>query len=230
MHVTVLAFQVWDVFGWAGQGIFTWRMLQQWWASERARRSVLPAAFWGWSLAGTALQLVYQVHRWDVVFLAGVLVNGALYTRNLMLMRRSGGAAAGASTVPARPGSPLAPVLLALLVLGAVVVLSMQGLAGKGALLGGPQPVGWLVLGVAGQTAWSSRFVLQWWLSERRGQSVLPPAFFWLSLAGALLLCAYAVYRLDYVMMAAFALNPVPYVRNLVLIYRERARAAGRSL
>lgn len=137
MHVTVLAFQVWDVFGWAGQGIFTWRMLQQWWASERARRSVLPAAFWGWSLAGTALQLVYQVHRWDVVFLAGVLVNGALYTRNLMLMRRSGGAAAGPSTVPARPGSPLAPVLLALLVLGAVVVLSMQGLAGKGALLGG---------------------------------------------------------------------------------------------
>lgn len=233
MLVLVLAFQVWDLFGWAGQGIFTWRMLQQWWASERARRSVLPAAFWGWSLAGTALQLVYQLHRWDVVFLAGVLVNGALYTRNLVLLRRAPAASTGPGGSPAAaarpPGSPLPAVLLALAVLGAGVVLSWEGLAGRGALLGEHQPLGWMLVGGAGQVAWSSRFVLQWWLSERRGRSVLPPAFFWLSLVGALLLGAYAVWRRDYVMMAAFALNPVPYVRNLVLIHRERVRAAERA-
>lgn len=210
----VLAFQVWDAVGWAGQGVFTWRMLDQWWSSEKAKRSVLPLTFWWWSLAGTALLLVYQLHRMDGVFLAGVLVNGALYARNLWL-----------ATHPRPPGHP-APgpwtaFLFAALALGA---LSATIWAGE-ALLDWNQPPLWLALGIAGQTAWSSRFVLQWWVSERRGVSVLPASFFVLSIVGSVLLCAYAVSRKDYVMIAAYALNPIPYVRNLVLI--ARARRAG---
>ena len=56
---------------------------------------------------------------------------------------------------------------------------------------------------------------MQWYVSEKQGRSVLPPAFFWISIGGAALLFAYAVYRVDWVMMAAFAFNPIPYVRNL---------------
>ena len=88
-------------------------------------------------------------------------------------------------------------------------------------------PWPWLVVGFTGQALWTSRFVVQWVLSERHGRSVLPPAFFWISLVGAALLFAYAVYRVDWVMMAAFAFNPIPYVRNLVLLRRERAAARG---
>jgi lipid-A-disaccharide synthase-like uncharacterized protein len=83
---------------------------------------------------------------------------------------------------------------------------------------------GWgLALGFTAQTIWSSRFILQWYASEKEGRSVMPSSFFYVSTLGALLLFAYAVVRLDWVMMAAYVLNPIPYVRNLVLIRRSRA-------
>ena len=207
----LLAFQVWDAVGWAGQGVFTWRMLEQWWSSEKAKRSVLPVSFWWWSLAGTLLLLVYQLHRMDGIFLAGVLVNGALYARNLWIATHPRPAGV------ARPG-PWAAFVFAALALGA---LSASLWAGE-ALVDWNQPPLWLGLGIAGQAAWSSRFVLQWWVSERRGESLLPASFFVLSIVGSVLLCAYAISRQDYVMIAAYALNPIPYARNLVLIARAR--------
>jgi lipid-A-disaccharide synthase-like uncharacterized protein len=81
----------------------------------------------------------------------------------------------------------------------------------------------WLVAGLLGTALWSGRFVVQWWESERRGHVHLPASFFWMSLVGSVLLFAYAVYRRDYVKMAAFALNPIPYARNLILIARHKA-------
>jgi lipid-A-disaccharide synthase-like uncharacterized protein len=207
----ILAFQVWDAVGWLGQGIFTWRMLHQWWSSEKARRSVLPVSFWWWSLLGTALLLVYQLHRMDGIFLAGVLINGALYARNLWLI-----------THPRPAGSP-APAPWAAFVFAAVALLALSlALVAGERMLDWDQPPAWLAVGVAGQAAWSSRFVLQWWVSERRGESVLPTSFFVLSIVGSVLLCAYAVHRRDYVMIAAYALNPIPYGRNLALMARDR--------
>jgi lipid-A-disaccharide synthase-like uncharacterized protein len=207
----ILAFQVWDAVGWAGQGVFTWRMLHQWWSSEQARRSVLPLSFWWWSLAGTLLLLVYQLHRTDGIFLAGVLVNGALYARNLRIATRP------------RPAGVAAPGPWAAFAFAAVALtaLSTTILAG-GARVDWNQPPAWLVVGIVGQVVWSSRFVLQWWISERRGESVLPASFFVLSIVGSVVLCVYAVHRKDYVMIAAYALNPIPYGRNLALIARAR--------
>jgi lipid-A-disaccharide synthase-like uncharacterized protein len=216
----VLAFQpLWDGLGWLGQALFAWRMIHQWWESEKARRSVLPAAFWWWSLAATLPLLVYQLHRGDGVFLAGALVSGALYVRNLVLLRRG-------VLAETRRRSPAGSILLGLLVLGVLTLLSWK--AGSD-FVRWDQPVVWLVVGFVGQTIWSGRFVLQWWVSERRGESVLPASFFALSIAGALLLCAYAIHRHDWVMIAAYALNPIPYARNLVLIRRDRKeRSAAR--
>lgn len=229
---TLLAFQVWDACGWLGQGVFTWRMLHQWWASERARRSVLPASFWWWSLAGTLPLLVYALHRGDGVFTAGALINGALYVRNLWLMRggapRPGEAAPDAAPAAVAPPAPrpgvLGPLAGALALFAALLVL---GLGAGQEVVGRRAPPLGLALGFLGQAVWSSRFVLQWWISERQGRSVLPPSFFVLSIVGAVLLCAYAVLRLDYVMMTAYALNPLPYVRNLVLLRRGRASRGG---
>ena len=78
----------------------------------------------------------------------------------------------------------------------------------------------WLVIGFAGQALWSGRFVVQWYESEKKGVSHLPASFFRLSIAGAVLLFAYAVSQKDWVNMAAYALNPIPYARNLVLLRR----------
>lgn len=92
----------------------------------------------------------------------------------------------------------------------------------------------WMVLGFAGQVAFTGRFVVQWLASEREGKSVVPVAFWVLSVVGSLLLLAYAVHRRDPVFVLGQTTGVLIYVRNLHLIRRQRridevARGASRS-
>ena len=211
-----LAFQVWDAVGWLGQALFTGRVLLQWIASERAGRSVVPKSFWWISLWGSLALLVYVGHRQDPVFLAGVSINTAIYARNLRLVYR----AEDPKRVARNPWIPVASGLG----LAAVAGFTLHQL--DATVVTFDQPWWGLALGFTAQTIWSSRFILQWYASERQGRSVLPASFFYVSTLGAVLLFGYAVYRVDWVMMAAYVLNPVPYVRNLVLIRRSRQEPA----
>ena len=88
---------VWLVFGFAGQGLFTARFLVQWLWSERARRSVIPMAFWYLSLAGGLTLLIYAVHRRDPVFILGQATGAIVYIRNIVLIMRERRALAGES-------------------------------------------------------------------------------------------------------------------------------------
>ncbi len=85
-------------------------------------------------------------------------------------------------------------------------------------------PNGWLALGLAGQTMFFGRFFVQWVASERERASVIPPAFWWLSIAGGALLLAYAIHRRDPVFIIGQSAGLLVYGRNVVL-----RRAAGRS-
>ena len=78
----------WQVFGFAGQGVFTARFLVQWIASEKKRDSVIPLAFWWLSLAGGISLLVYAIHRQDSVFIFGQSLGLVIYVRNLVLVGR----------------------------------------------------------------------------------------------------------------------------------------------
>ncbi|SMC96878.1 Uncharacterized N-terminal domain of lipid-A-disaccharide synthase [Fulvimarina manganoxydans] len=78
---------VWLILGFVAQAMFTARFLVQWVASERARRSVVPVAFWSFSLAGGSLLLLYAIHRRDPVFITGQAAGLIIYVRNLMLIR-----------------------------------------------------------------------------------------------------------------------------------------------
>lgn len=80
---------------------------------------------------------------------------------------------------------------------------------------------GWLVLGFLGQVCFSARFVVQWIVSERRRQSVIPLAFWIFSLLGGGLLLTYAIYRRDPVFIVGQAAGFLVYVRNLMLIHRN---------
>ena len=83
----------------------------------------------------------------------------------------------------------------------------------------------WKVVGWCGNAVFFSRFLVQWYATERRKQVVVPVAFWWLSLTGAMLLFAYAlVYRRDSVFIFAYAFTWIPYARNLV-IHRRHARS-----
>lgn len=79
---------LWVAIGFLGQAAFTFRMLLQWWASEKAGRSVVPIAFWYGSLAGGVLLLVYFIWRKDVVGVIGQSTGVFVYARNIALVRR----------------------------------------------------------------------------------------------------------------------------------------------
>jgi lipid-A-disaccharide synthase-like uncharacterized protein len=73
----------WLALGFLAQGLFTARFLVQWIASERAGKSVMPIAFWFFSIGGGLLLLVYALYRRDPVFIAGQAFGVFVYARNL---------------------------------------------------------------------------------------------------------------------------------------------------
>jgi len=81
----------------------------------------------------------------------------------------------------------------------------------------------WIVLGFVAQGLFTMRFLVQWIASERQKKSVVPVAFWYLSVAGGGLLLVYAIYRKDPVFILGQATGLVVYVRNLML--RGAARA-----
>lgn len=84
----------------------------------------------------------------------------------------------------------------------------------------------WFVLGLVGEFVFFLRFVVQWWASERRKRTVVPMAFWHLSLIGTGLVLAYAFYRIDPVFILAYSLNVVIYVRNLSIAKHSPALEA----
>ncbi|WP_037989389.1 lipid-A-disaccharide synthase N-terminal domain-containing protein [Tepidiphilus margaritifer] len=79
---------IWLGIGLLGQALFSMRFLVQWLASERRRRSVVPVAFWYFSLAGGSTLLAYAIYRADPVFIIGQLTGLFIYARNLHLIWR----------------------------------------------------------------------------------------------------------------------------------------------
>ena len=87
--VTTTAELWWVVFGFFAQAMFMMRFLVQWIASERARQSIVPVAFWYFSLLGGVTLLAYAIHRRDPVFMFGQALGLLIYIRNLWLIRVS---------------------------------------------------------------------------------------------------------------------------------------------
>lgn len=79
----------WVLLGLGGQLLFTGRMLVQWIASEKIRRSVVPVSFWWMSLIGATMLLVYFIWRRDIVGIIGQATGWIIYIRNLVLIHRS---------------------------------------------------------------------------------------------------------------------------------------------
>lgn len=78
----------------------------------------------------------------------------------------------------------------------------------------------WLAIGFLGQGLFFGRWVVQWVASERKSESQIPIAFWYMSLVGGLITLAYAIYRKDPVFIVGQSVGAVVYVRNLVLIAR----------
>jgi len=80
---------LWVTVGLMGQLMFTARFIVQWLASEKAGRSVVPVAFWYFSIAGSLVVLAYGLHKGDRVIILGQLPGTLIYIRNLWLIHRA---------------------------------------------------------------------------------------------------------------------------------------------
>jgi lipid-A-disaccharide synthase-like uncharacterized protein len=78
----------WVLLGFAAQIFFTLRFAVQWIASERVGKSVIPVAFWWFSIGGGLLLLIYALYRRDPVFIAGQAFGVFVYLRNLYFVMR----------------------------------------------------------------------------------------------------------------------------------------------
>ncbi|MDY7108046.1 MAG: lipid-A-disaccharide synthase N-terminal domain-containing protein [Planctomycetota bacterium] len=87
-----------------------------------------------------------------------------------------------------------------------------------------PLGITWVAVGLLGQVLFAGRMLVQWLVSERRGRSVIPVAFWWMSLLGASMLLIYFLWRKDVVGVLGQTTGWTIYMRNLWLIYRRSLR------
>ncbi len=80
----------------------------------------------------------------------------------------------------------------------------------------------WIGVGFLGQVCFFMRFFIQWIISEKREESVIPEIFWYFSIGGAALLLSYAIWRRDPVFIVGQSFGFIVYLRNLILINRKK--------
>lgn len=81
---------------------------------------------------------------------------------------------------------------------------------------------GWVLFGFFGQFVFAMRFIIQWIVSEKKKESIVPLSFWYLSLCGGVILLIYAIYKNDPVFMLGQATGLIVYARNLMLITKKK--------
>ena len=84
----------------------------------------------------------------------------------------------------------------------------------------------WVLIGFGAQAVFAARFIIQWIVSEKRQESVVPEIFWWISITGGIMLYCYFVWRKDLPAVLGQSTGIVIYARNLRLIAKGKARKA----
>ena len=86
LDVTSMTSLLWVLFGLAAQAIFAGRMIVQWYASEKAKASIVPNLFWWMSLLGSSMCIIYFIWRKEIVGIIGQSTGWMIYVRNLWMI------------------------------------------------------------------------------------------------------------------------------------------------
>ena len=209
---------------------FSGRMLLQWLTSESKGRSVVMPAFWKLSLWGNILLAIHALIQVQFHVCLVQVCNGVISWRNLNLMHPPSEQTTKRRTLE---------IMFSLIVL-LIAIFWLQGYL----FLGDSQawfripstpwqnnaglnvPFGWHLLGFLGLILFSSRFWIQWWYAEKRQMSYLGRAFWWVSLTGEGLCLAYFLRINDPVNFIGPAFGLIPYIRNLMLIYKKHPKSS----
>ena len=202
----------WLIIGFLGQALFSARFVIQWLATEKNKKSIIPTAFWYFSIAGSLTLLSYALYRKDPVFVFGQAFGVIIYLRNLYFIH---------------------PKFLKKLVI--IIVLYFSALLFYLFSTGYVHPEHikelrsnnttkdtiWQIIGFIGQFMFSMRFILQWIASEKQKQSVMPVSFWFFSMFGSFILLSYAIYQQDPVFILGQSFGIIIYLRNLYFIFKK---------
>lgn len=192
--------------GLSAQLFFSARILVQWILSERAKRVLSPSVFWVLSLAGSFLLCLYGWLRHDFSIVAGQLVSYYIYLWNL---KEKG--------LWSKWPAGLRVFFLGMPAIALFGVLNDLPAFSRLFFHNAEIPPGLLLFGCGGQLLFTLRFVYQWMYSRDRRESVLPPGFWRMSVAGSSLILLYGVIRPDVVLVIGQSFGLAAYIRNLML-------------
>ncbi len=195
--------------GLLAQLLFAARMLVQWFLSEKQKVVVSPRIFWRLSLVASILMCVYGWFRSDAAILVGQLITYFVYIRNLQLKGDWSRYWIGLR------------VFLWLVPAGALAFLLTQEVNWQSKFITNI-PTWLIIFGLVGQILFTFRFIVQFYMSNKAKESLLPPQFWMISLMGAMLIFIYGVYRVDYVLMIGHGGGILAYARN-IMIGRKQA-------
>lgn len=197
--------------GFLAQLLFSIRLINQWFLSEKAEKIITPILFWKLSLFGSILLFMYGYLRNDLAIMLGQFLVYAVYFRNLKLQNEW-----KSSNLLLKLSVIGVPILIAAYLL----FLSDMKLQD---LLDGKNIAPWLIaLGILGQIVYTSRFFYQWIYSEQHEKSSLPLGFWILSLAGSTIILTYAIFRKDPVLLTAHFFGGMVYIRDLFLLKKSK--------
>ncbi len=211
---------VWTILGIAGDIIFYGRFYIQWIASERAQRSVIPIAFWYMSSIGSVALMLYAFAIQSPLGALGQSLNIVIYSRNLIHIWRERGRLSKALNIAVH-----ATVAILALVAVGLMLWTWWREYELSALRTSEQTQQawlWLAVGFVGQLLFAGRFILQWIATERQKRSVIPPLFWYLSVAAATLQVSCFIQRAEWIFAMGMLATLLIYARNIWFIRTKR--------
>ncbi len=215
----------WHLVGIVAGVLFYGRFVIQWIISELQRRSVIPVVFWYLSISGSLLLLTYAIFLQSPVGALSHCFNMIVYSRNLVLIWREKGWLTPRLSVFIH--SVVALVVLLAVLAAARVWLHEYHLTQNVSPSEMRQTWFWIFVGVAGQSLFACRFLIQWLVSDKEGRSVVPLSFWYLSIAASTLLAASHIQRNEWVFAIGVAATVVIYARNIYLVQRYGKEAVA---
>ncbi len=212
----------WTAVGITGGLIFYSRFYVQWFVSERRGQSVVPIAFWYMSGAGTLMLLPYAIITQSPVGALSQCFNIVVYTRNLVhIWRKRGKLTKRTNTMI----HAFAGIIAVVAILSTLSVWLREFEATRSVSMASPKQTWiWLGVGLVGQALFAGRFALQWAVTEKRRESTVPPAFWYLSVLAATLQTACFTQRQEWVFAIGMAATILIYLRNIMLLRLREPR------
>lgn len=196
--------------GFAAQFLYFARSIIQWIVSEKNKKVITPSVFWKLSLMGSILMFIYGYFRHDFAIMLGQGLTYFIYIRNLHFQNEW-------KRLPF-----LIRIFLILFPLLIVIIYHNNNEIDLYHLFHPDNIAVWLIIwGSVAQLIFTSRFIYQWYFTEKNKISTLPKGFWILSLMGASMILVYAILRKDPVLFLGTVFSVFLYGRNLIILKNQ---------